>query len=243
MQNQVNETTSRLDRFWDGVIESLPDILGAIIIILIGWIIAKIVAGALRKTLTKINLNNKVHSTQGGSIIHRAVPDPTNLFSNITYWVIFLFAVSIAISALGIPALEGLVNDIYTYIPNIIAAIVIFLVAGAVSGAAATLASNTMGHTPTGKVVATGVPFVVMGIAIFMILNQLRIAPEIVTITYAGIVATATLAFGLGGKDAASRMFMTMYETGQKKRDPVARDLKEGSKNAKAKARDLKNKA
>ena len=43
--------------------------------------------------------------------------------------------------------------------------------------------------------------------------TPLKIAPEIVMMTYAGLIGTATLAFGLGGKDAASRMFMGLYET------------------------------
>jgi len=100
-----------------------------------------------------------------------------------------------------------------------------------------------MGDTPTGKVVATAAPMVVMGLAVFMILNQLKIAPAIVTFTYAGIVGTATLAFGLGGKDAASQMFMNLYQAGQAKKATVVSDIKQGAGNAKSKASDLRSKA
>ena len=86
-----------------------------------------------------------------------------------------------------------------------------------------------MSDTPTGKIVAVAAPIMVMGIASFMILNQLQIAPAIVTITYAGIVATATLVFGLGGKDAASKLFLELYSAGQNQKDTIMSDMKKGA--------------
>jgi len=134
-----------------------------------------------------------------------------------------------------------IVHGIYAYLPNVLAAFLIFLVAGAVSAGVSTLVVNTMGDTPTGKIAATSAPIIVMGLATFMILNQLKIAPEIVTITYAGLVATATLAFGLGGKDAASKMFMGLYEAGQKNKSAAAQDFQHGARNAKSRANDLRD--
>lgn len=69
---------------------------------------------------------------------------------------------------------------------------------------------------------STAAPTLVLGIAVFMILNQLRIAPDIVVITYAclmGAVALgAALAFGLGGREVASRMLEEAYRRGQAER-------------------------
>ncbi len=68
---------------------------------------------------------------------------------------------------------------------------------------------------PTGKLAATALPVLVMAIAVFMILNQLRIATDIVTITYAALLGAVALgmalAFGLGGRDVASRMLEDAY--------------------------------
>ena len=76
-----------------------------------------------------------------------------------------------------------------------------------------------MGDTPTGKVVGSVVPVLVMAIAAFMILNQLQIAPEIVTITYAaligGVFLAMALAFGLGGREVAGRMLGDAYDRGR----------------------------
>ena len=81
------------------------------------------------------------------------------------------------------------------------------MIAGVVAAAVGGLVARTMGDTPTGKVVGSVVPVLVMAIATFMILNQLQIATEIVTITYAaligGVFLAMALAFGLGGREVA----------------------------------------
>ncbi len=239
---QVTENTGYVSTFLHQLLSDLPKLLGAIVILLIGFIVAKALAAIVRKALESARLNQHLHSGKGGNIIQKAIPDPTKAISLAVYWLIFLFAISIAVSALGIPALVKIVNGIYAYIPNVIAAVIIFLVAGAISAAIAGLVAKTMGDTPTGKLVAGAAPVMVMGLAVFMILNQLKIAPAIVTITYAGIVATATLAFGLGGKDAASKMFMGLYEAGQTKKDDAKSDFKQGVGVAISQAKDLRNK-
>jgi hypothetical protein len=146
--------------------------------------------------------------------------------------------IALAVSALGIAAITNFVGAILAYLPNVIAALLIFLVAGAIATAVAALVARTMGDTPTGKVLATVVPGLVMAIAIFMILNQLRIAPEIVTITYAALIGAlalaAALAFGLGGRDVAARMLEGAYAKGQQSREQVRRDVEQGKERGRA---------
>ena len=87
-----------------------------------------------------------------------------------------------------------------------------------------TLVDRTMGDTPTGGIVETVAPVLVMAIATFMILDQLKIANNIVMITYAAIVGAVALgmalAFGLGGRDVAGRLLENAYARagGQRRR-------------------------
>jgi small-conductance mechanosensitive channel len=222
----------------------LPKLLGALLLLFIGYLVAKAVSSIVRRALFKARLNEHLHSGQGGNIIQRAIPDPARFVASAVYWIIFLFALSIAVSALGIPALVEFVRGVYAYIPNVIAAVLIFLVAGAISAGLAGLVARTMGDTPTGKVVAAAGPIVVMGLAAFMILNQLKIAPAIVTITYAAIVGSAALgmalAFGLGGRDVAGQLLQGLYEKGQQNKGAVAADFRKGGRTAKRKGEDLR---
>jgi hypothetical protein len=104
-----------------------------------------------------------------------------------------------------------------------------------------------MGDTPTGKVVGSVVPVLVMAIATFMILNQLKIAPEIVTITYGALLGAAALAmalaFGLGGREVAGRMLEDAYTKGQQQRGRVRRDMELGKERGKQDARRAKDEA
>jgi hypothetical protein len=101
-----------------------------------------------------------------------------------------------------------------------------------------------MGDTPTGKVVGSVVPVLVMAIATFMILNQLQIAEEIVTITYAALLGAAALAmalaFGLGGRDLANRMLSDAYDKGQEQRGQVKRDMEIGKERGRQDAERVK---
>ena len=237
---QLNTTKDYIGRFMQHIVDGLPKLLGAIVILIIAYFIAKVVATAVKKLLQTANLNKRVHAGQGGNVIQRAVPDPSGLIASIVYWVIFLFGLSMAVTALGIPGLVEIVRSIYGYLPNVFAAILIFLVAGAVSAAVITLVNNTMGDTPTGKVVSAAGPTVIMSLAVFMILNQLKIAPAIVTITYAAIMGSASLglalAFGLGGRDVAQKMLQGMYDKSQQNKDRVKRDFETGASSMKQKA-------
>jgi hypothetical protein len=80
----------------------------------------------------------------------------------------------------------------------------------ALAGAAASAVGRLMGDTPTGRTLQAVLPGISLAISAFMVLDQLNIAPQIVTITYAGLITLLVLAgglaFGLGGRDVAADM-------------------------------------
>jgi len=237
MQEQVDRWSEFWDKFVEGVMDWTPKLIGALIILVIGYFVAKVIAGLVRRALHGIKLDQRLHSGNGGNIIQRAFPRPSNLIASIAFWVIFIGAISLAVGALGVTLLTDLVRSFYSYVPNIIAALLIFLIASGISAGIAGLVTNIMGKTPTGKVIAGAAPALVMGLAIFMILNQLRIAPEIVTITYAALVGGASLgaalAFGLGGREMAARIWESAYQKSQEQAARVANDVQQGASRAK----------
>ena len=229
--------------------EFLPRLLGFVIVLAIGWIIAKVVKTAITKLGQKVGLDRALHSGHAGQYVDKVAPNtsPSRLIGTLAFWFIFLGALAIAVSQLGIPLLNTFVAAIGAYLPNIIAAVLIFIVAGAIAAAIGGLVARTMGDTPTGKVVGTVVPVLVMAIATFMILNQLRIAPEIVTITYAALLGASALAlalaFGLGGRTVAQRMLEDAYGKGQQNIDQVKRDAQVGKERGKQEAQRVQGKA
>src|SRR5215208_5411712 len=233
------EVGDSLQRGLDNLIGFLPNLIGFLIILAIGYIVARVIKGIVTKVLEKVGTDRALHTGSTGEYVNRVAPGfrPSSTIGTIVFWFLFLGAVAIAVSQLGIPALDNFVEAIGAYIPNIIAAVLIFVIAGVVAAAVGALVARTMGDTPTGKVVGAVVPVLVMAIATFMILNQLQIATEIVTITYAaligGVFLAMALAFGLGGRDVAGRMLADAYEQGQEQRGRVRRDMELGKERGK----------
>ena len=130
--------------------------------------------------------------------------------------------------------------------PNLLAALLIFLVASAIAAAVATLVTRTMGETATGRIVRAVAPVLIMGIAVFMILDELEIAESIVVITYAALMGAIALgmalAFGLGGRDVASQMLQGAYVAGQRSVPQVRQDVQQGRDRAKQEAERLRDK-
>jgi Conserved TM helix len=237
-----------LQQAFDSFFGFLPNLLGFLIILVIGYIVARVVKGILTKVLEKVGLDRALHSGQTGQYVERLSPDasPSRLVGAIAFWFVFLGALSLAVSALKIPALTTFVATIYGYLPNVIAAVLIFVLAGAIAAAVAGLVTRIMGDTPTGKLVVSVVPVLIMGIAVFMILNQLGIAPAIVTITYAVLLGSVglgmALAFGLGGRETAARLVSDAYDKGQERQDQVKLDMKLGKERSQREAERAKQK-
>ena len=213
------------------IVAFLPNLIGFLLLLLIGFVVAKVVSTLVKKVLEKTGVDDKIRSSSANKYVDGALPGATvsGGIATVVFWFIFVFFLFSAIGALKIPALTGFMEDVLAFLPNIIVAILIFVVAALVSGAVAGGVTKIMGDTPTGKIVATIVPALVMVIALFMILEQLQIAPEIVRIAFAAVMFALALglalAFGLGGRAVAERLLEDAYRKGQDAKSQAKSDL------------------
>jgi len=225
----------------------LPNLLGFVVILVIGFIVAKVVAGVVRKVLEKIGIDRRLHESEAHNYVEKLMPgaSPSNGIAVVVFWLVFVFFLFSAIGALKIPAVTTFMNQVLAYLPNIVVAIVIFVLAALIAGAVAGAVAKIMGDTPTGKIVATVVPAIVMVIAMFMILNQLKIAEQIVTIAFAATMGALALglalAFGLGGRPVAERLLEDAYRKGREQREQVRSDLSTGRNRAQSHAEDAQS--
>jgi len=226
----------------DSLLGFIPNIIGFLVILAIGYVIAKVVKNIVARLLEKVGLDRTLHSSDAGKYVERVSPgaSPARLIGSVAFWFIFLFAISAAIGALKIPALSTFIAQVQAFLPNIIVALLIFVIAAALAGAVGAAAHKLMGDTPTGKMVRAIAPALIMAIALFMVLDQLRIAPQIVTITYAGLIGmlalAGALAFGLGGRDLAAQMLGQAYDAGQRNAGQVKQDVQVGRERAEVQA-------
>ena len=229
------------------IFDYVPEILTALLLLIVGYLIAKLLERIIRRSLQKLRFDRAMHSSPAGNYIARIVESPARFVGRVAFWIVLLAFISFAVSALNLPVLNQIVQGIYAYVPNIVAAVAIFLVASAISAGAASFAARVLGKTPTAKLIATVIPAVTMSIAVFMILNQLRIAPEIVTITYTAIIGAVALglalAFGLGGREVAARILEQAYDAGRRNAGTVMRDAQTAKENVRDSAEEIRRKA
>jgi Conserved TM helix len=210
-----------LQRTSDEFFAWLPKLVGALVILLIGWFIARLVSRIVRRALQSAGADKALATGRAGTYKQQFAPslEPSGVIATVVFWFIFGWAILLAISTLGIQALQDAVANVVAYLPNVVAAILILLVAVAVAGAIGGLAARLAGGTMLARLVQTIVPTLVITIALFMALVQLKIATQIVVATYVlvlGAIALGfALAFGLGGRDVAGQMLQAAYASGQ----------------------------
>jgi hypothetical protein len=169
---------------------------------------------------------------------------PSRGIGRVVFYLVFAFFLFSAIGALKIPALTTFMNDVLAYLPNVIAAILIFVIAAALAGVAAGAVVRFMGDTPTGKVAGTAVPALIMVIAMFMILEQLNIAEQIVEIAFGATMGAlalgVALAFGLGGRPIAQQKLQDACDAGKRNKEQVKKDMQTDVERAKDDAGSLR---
>ncbi len=223
----------------DDIVAFLPNLVGFLVLLIVGYIVAKVVSNLVGKLLEKAGVDRRMHESDAHRYVERLLPGarvsrPVVL---LVFWVIFAFFVVAAISALDVRAVTAFMNDLLAYLPNILVALIIFVVAAMIAGTVGPATTRSMGDTSAGRIAGTAVSGLVMVIALFMILEQLQIAEEIVRIAFAAVMFALALglalAFGLGGRDAAQRLLDEAYVKGQEERQHI-RDVRDARARADA---------
>lgn len=205
----------------EAVLDFVPRLLGSLLLLGLGYVVARVVAALLGGALRRAEVDRRLEASRARRWLEAALPGtaPAAGLARVAFWLVLTYFVVSAVGALGVPALTRSMDRVLDYLPDVVAAVLIFVVATLLAGALGAAATRLVGDTPTGRVVGTVVPALVMVLALFMILTQLRIAPVIVQIAFAatmGALALAlALAFGLGGRSVAERMLEEAYRRGR----------------------------
>jgi hypothetical protein len=185
---------------WSNVITFVPKLAAALLIILVGYLIAKVVASVLDKVLERVGFDRAVERGGVRQALARSKYDPSDIIAKLAFWLIFLVSLQIAFGVFGPNPISDLLQGLIAYLPNVFVAIVIIVVAAAIAKAVTDLLSNLLSSVSGGQVMAKGAGIAVL---VFGALDQLQIAPRIVTGLWYAILAivvgSAVVAVGGGG--------------------------------------------
>lgn len=204
------------------VLGVIPALLGALIILGIGWIVGGAIGRLGEKLLHSIGFERVAERTGFTGFLRKAGVermDASALLGQAVNWTIRLVFLQMAADALGLRQVTVLLNQLIAYIPNLFVAALILVVAGFLGRLLQGVVRGAMsGATSIGASFLDDFAYwAVMVFGIIAALNQLNIAPVVVNTLFIGLVATVALAlglsFGLGGREAAAEVTRSWLET------------------------------
>jgi hypothetical protein len=209
-----------LDRIRASFIELSRHVLpliGALVIVFVGYLLAALIERVTLRLLRRIRLNTMLERGGVMEAVERTGShmDPTRVAANLVFWFVMFAVLLVAADALG-ESLSGVFTELVGYIPSIIGAIVIIMIGNVLGAFVGGLISASVGRWAGGPTLARVARASVIMLAVFMALQELGVATQIVTTAFAilfGAVALAlALAFGLGNRDLAGEITRAWYE-------------------------------
>jgi hypothetical protein len=209
-------------QLWDSLILALPRLLAAIIVFVIGWLIAKLVYKAILKLAHSIKIDEPLKPMSGA--IERAgyKLEIGKVFGFLVKWFIVIGSFTIALDFLGLQQTKSLLVDIVAYIPAVIVAIIVMIVGIIVADFVKKMiqGSTKMLNVKSATILANLAKTTIVVFATLLALSTIGIGAEIISILFIGVVAMLALAgglaFGLGGRDAAAQAIKDIKESMQK---------------------------
>ena len=195
----------------------IPQLIGAIIILIVGYIIAKVLQAIVGRVLRGIGFDRWMERGGVKQFFDRAQTDhtPATIIGLLVFWFIFIIAITMAADAVGIQQISAFLNQLLAFIPSILAAVLILFLAALLANF---LSGIVRGATGSGML-ASVVYYAVIIYAVFAALTELGIAVALTAPTFLillGAVALAVaIAFGIGGREVARDIVEKAYNRRQ----------------------------
>ena len=206
-----------LQTTWGAVAGFVPLFLGAIVVFIIGWIIAVSLGRVIEQVVHSIKLDSILEKLEVGKIMEHAGMhlNSGSFFGGLVKWFLIVASLLAAVNILGLAQVSTFLRDILLYVPNVVVASLILVIA--------LIVADTVEKVIRGSVHAAGFHGGTVGVvvrwsiwifAVVAALLQLGIAVDLIRMVIMGLVAALALAFGLafglGGKDHASQFIEKM---------------------------------
>lgn len=209
----------------------LPALVGAILILVLGWIISGLLASLIERGLRAIGFERAANSTGINGFIERGGSGWTasKVVAEIVKWFIRLIAIQAAAQILGMERISEIITAILLWLPNLIVALAIIVIGALIAKFVAGIVRASTSEMGMGNpdLLAGVARYAIIAFAVVAAVDQLGIAETVVNTLFVMIVGAIALAFalafGLGGQQVAQQMTQSWYARGQEASQKVAR--------------------
>jgi hypothetical protein len=186
---------------WSSIATFVPKLLAFLVIMFIGWLIAKAIAKAVGKVLERVGFDRVVERGGINRMLARGSMDASDIIAKLLYYAILLITLQIAFSAFGPNPVSAVLADVVTWLPRAVVAIVIVVVAGAIARVVRDLVTNALGGLSYGGLLATMASIFIWGLGIIAALDQIGVATAVTLPVLITVLATigGIAVVGVGG--------------------------------------------
>jgi hypothetical protein len=218
--NQINVILESLKTFWTELGNFLPQLTAALLVLIIGWLIAKVLRRAFVKVLRLLRVDVAAEKSGVENFLLRGGVQFTTvtILGSLIYWLTLFMVLFAALNILGLQAAADIFNKIILYIPNVIVAIVVLIFgtmfAKFIQGISLTYLSNV--GFEGAQLVSYLAQYAIVIFVVSIALEQLAIGGQVLVsafqIAFGGLCLALALAFGLGGREWAARILEKMWK-------------------------------
>jgi len=213
-------TIEAFQRLWLGFLNFIPQLLAAIIVFVIGWLIASAIGKLISQILIRLKFNRLFEKADWREALEKAEikVNPSEFIGGICKWILIIVVLLISVEVLGLTQFAVLLNKLVSWLPNLVIAIAIFIVAVTIADILDKVIRASVKKIGVKYVGIVGaiVRWAIYIFAALAILVQLGVAAALINtliVAFFGMIALALgLAFGLGGKDTAAKIIEDFRE-------------------------------
>ncbi|GAA3722466.1 flagellar biosynthesis protein FliQ [Spinactinospora alkalitolerans] len=191
-----------LTNAWGSVISFVPKLAAFLVILILGWIIAKFIGSLVGKGLGRVGLDRALDRGGVGEYFRRGRQSASGLAGKLVYYIGVLIVLQLAFSVFGPDnPITQLINEVVAWIPRAIVALVIIVVAGIIAKAVRDIIDGTLGGLGYGRFLANLAGVFILALGIIAALNQIGVATTVTTPVLIAVLATVggILVVGVGG--------------------------------------------
>jgi len=212
-------TVQALQNLWISFLYFIPNLIGALVVFILGWFVSSWVGWGVAKVLNWLKLNELFARGQWDEALEKAgiKADVSGFLGQICRWIMVLTFLSAAVEILGMVQFASLFSQVVSWLPNVIVVVLLMVVTVIVADILEKIvvASAVKAKVKSANAVALVVRWMIYIFALMAILLQLNIVSPLVQTLFTGLIAVLViaggLAFGLGGKDLAKEILEGIY--------------------------------
>jgi hypothetical protein len=186
---------------WSTIATFVPKLLAFLLILFVGWLIAKALSKVVDKVLERVGFDRVVERGGINRMMSRSKYDASDIIAKLVYYAVLLIALQMAFGVFGPNPVSAMLTGIVAWLPRAVVAIVIVVVAGAVARAVKDLVTGALGGLSYGRLLGTLASVFIWGLGIIAALNQIGVATSVTTPVLITVLATigGIAIIGVGG--------------------------------------------